>query len=423
VLQTEADVNYTIYKGAVIYGDAVAGDGQKKVLANLNEVGEYTVKAESKGSFCKADMPGSFIVEPMKTPATYELESDTVCEGTAATVEIKLLDSEAGIDYTLSFEGIETSVLPGTGGPLSFSIDAKASSNGQYTITASNTQTGCSIEMPTKATILVQSGINEPKLEGSTVYCNKGTSQINATMVNGETVNWTISPATSGTIDNTGLITWNNTYIGDVTVALKVSTTACGGIEKTATFDTKVTTLPTIDLIKGDDIACRGNIKQYEVSPISPGMTYGWDTPSGVTIKEKNDGLGTAMLEFSADIPTEGIGIKVSPTSEQCGVGASVSKLVKKGDNCDLFVPNILTPGSADKNSVWVIEGVSNFPNLNIEIFNRWGSKVYANTGMYTKPWDGTHNGQPLPTATYYYVIDRADGTDKITGSVTVVRD
>jgi gliding motility-associated-like protein len=129
------------------------------------------------------------------------------------------------------------------------------------------------------------------------------------------------------------------------------------------------------------------------------------------------------VFEYNTDIPEEGIQIKVSPKSAQCGSGDAISKTVKKNDGCDLFVPNVLTPGSNDNNNVWSIEGFNNFHKLNIEIFNRWGDKVYSNTGMYTKPWDGTQNGKPLPTATYYYVIDKADGSDKMTGSVTVIRD
>ncbi|HEX8546023.1 MAG TPA: gliding motility-associated C-terminal domain-containing protein, partial [Cytophagaceae bacterium] len=91
---------------------------------------------------------------------------------------------------------------------------------------------------------------------------------------------------------------------------------------------------------------------------------------------------------------------------------------------CDLFVPNILTPSSDDKFSGWAIEGVDNFPKLDIQIFNRWGNKVHSQSGRYDKLWNGTNTqGQPLPTATYYYIIDKNDGSDKLTGSVTVVRD
>ena len=88
-----------------------------------------------------------------------------------------------------------------------------------------------------------------------------------------------------------------------------------------------------------------------------------------------------------------------------------------------MFVPNILTPSTSDKNSVWQIEGVENYPKLSIQIFNRWGTEVHSHNGKYDKPWDGTTGGNALPTATYYYVIDKKDGTSKITGSITVVRE
>ena len=384
ILPTEIGVNYFIYKDEAQIGEALIGQGREQVLGTVSEEGTYKVNAEA--GTCKADMQGSLVITPSKTPEAYALTGATVWEGAAATVDIKLENSETGID----------SVLTGTGEALTFSREAKAASNGEYSVTAENRETGCSIEMSTKATVLVQSGVAQPTIAETGPFCNKGTTQLTATIAEGSTPQWTITPSTAGTVDDQGLITWNNAYTGNVTVNLKVSSEACTRVEKTATLATETTTLPTITAIRGDDIVSRGAVKQYQVSPVTPGMTYNWEITSNVTIQQKDDATGSATLEYNIDIPQTGIEIRVSPASAQCGTGDVVSKTVKKGEGCDLFVPNILTPRSADNSSVWSIEGIDNFPKLNIQIFNRWGGKVYCNTGMYTKPWDGTHNGQPL---------------------------
>jgi gliding motility-associated-like protein len=40
----------------------------------------------------------------------------------------------------------------------------------------------------------------------------------------------------------------------------------------------------------------------------------------------------------------------------------------------------------------------------------------------YTNPWDGTYNGKPLPSGTYYYVIDLGNGDVPYKGDVTIIR-
>ncbi len=54
---------------------------------------------------------------------------------------------------------------------------------------------------------------------------------------------------------------------------------------------------------------------------------------------------------------------------------------------------------------------------ISIEIYNRYGVKVYESNGE-TLSWDGkTSNGTELPSGTYYYVsqvvIQRLDKTDE----------
>ena len=56
------------------------------------------------------------------------------------------------------------------------------------------------------------------------------------------------------------------------------------------------------------------------------------------------------------------------------------------------------------------------FPSI-----NKWGNKIFESRG-YNDPWDGTFNGSPLPSDTYYFVIDLGTGKPPINGPVTIVR-
>ena len=83
--------------------------------------------------------------------------------------------------------------------------------------------------------------------------------------------------------------------------------------------------------------------------------------------------------------------------------------------------PNAFSPNGDGINDKWVISNLSDYPGAYVEIFNRYGQRLFYSSG-YSNPWDGTLNGTALPVATYYYVITLKNGFEPITGSVTIIR-
>ncbi|MGE0089599.1 MAG: gliding motility-associated C-terminal domain-containing protein [Bacteroidales bacterium] len=97
------------------------------------------------------------------------------------------------------------------------------------------------------------------------------------------------------------------------------------------------------------------------------------------------------------------------------------------------FIPNVVASGGFSPNGdgindYWNIEGIDDFPNNLVEVYTRWGIKVFSQRGYSNldpnKQWDGrAGNGNDLPTGTYYYiVITNEGGYQPITGPVTIVR-
>lgn len=80
------------------------------------------------------------------------------------------------------------------------------------------------------------------------------------------------------------------------------------------------------------------------------------------------------------------------------------------------------SPDGDGINDKWNIRWASIYPNMIIQIFNRWGALVYENKGEFNG-WDGTgKSGKLLPPSTYYFVININDGSTPIqTGTVTIV--
>jgi gliding motility-associated-like protein len=86
-----------------------------------------------------------------------------------------------------------------------------------------------------------------------------------------------------------------------------------------------------------------------------------------------------------------------------------------------LVIYDAFSPNADGRNDVWHIGGIGNYPNCTVKIYNIWGAPVFTSNG-YGEPWDGKHNGNDLPSGTYYYVIDPGDGSEILSGSVNIVK-
>jgi len=85
-------------------------------------------------------------------------------------------------------------------------------------------------------------------------------------------------------------------------------------------------------------------------------------------------------------------------------------------------LPNTITPDGDGVNDVWNIPEIDNYPDVTVLIYNRWGNEVFSSQG-YQEPWDGTQNGNDLPTGSYFYIIDYGEGSkENLNGSVNIIR-
>lgn len=89
---------------------------------------------------------------------------------------------------------------------------------------------------------------------------------------------------------------------------------------------------------------------------------------------------------------------------------------------------NLITPNNDDRNDVVVFKCIigtpPKFPNNTLTIYNQWGDQVFY-ASPYENNWGGTYQGNasaPLPDGTYYYVFTKGDGSDPITGFITIFR-
>ena len=93
-------------------------------------------------------------------------------------------------------------------------------------------------------------------------------------------------------------------------------------------------------------------------------------------------------------------------------------------NNGDLIIPAGFSPNNDGVNDYFVIENTTG-KKLSVEIFNRWGNRVYRSAD-YQNNWngittEGIHIGDYVPAGTYYYVVI-IDKTDKRAGHLTINR-
>ncbi|MCP4521427.1 MAG: gliding motility-associated C-terminal domain-containing protein [Cytophagales bacterium] len=87
------------------------------------------------------------------------------------------------------------------------------------------------------------------------------------------------------------------------------------------------------------------------------------------------------------------------------------------------WIPNTFSPNDDGQFDTWVIRNIEKYPNAQVQIFNRWGALVYEGP-LTEEGWNGQrNNGDDLPMATYFYIIDfGSEELETGAGSVTIMR-
>ncbi len=163
---------------------------------------------------------------------------------------------------------------------------------------------------------------------------------------------------------------------------------------------------------------------KFDVSPpLCP------DKPDGeIRLKESGGVKGTDYTYLWSDNSTNPTLSNIPRGSYKVSIrdmnGCSIrdSVIVESRNETCLIIPNAISANGDLINDVWNIGEIELYPNMEINIINRWGESVWRSDKGYTHPWDGTSNGAPLPIDSYHYIIDLHNGSKPIVGSITIVR-
>lgn len=171
------------------------------------------------------------------------------------------------------------------------------------------------------------------------------------------------------------------------------------------TADLIVHPLPDVDL--GPDTVLTDQDEQITFDVSEYGTFFDWF-----------DGSNGSSYTAYSQLETQEIWVQV--TDEYGCIGAD-TVYVEFGA---FTIPNAFTPNDDGYNDVWEIAFLFEFEDVTVDVYNRWGDRVFNSRGYSSDQyWDGTsQNGRELPMDAYYYVIDLNNGEKPMVGSVTLIR-
>lgn len=130
-----------------------------------------------------------------------------------------------------------------------------------------------------------------------------------------------------------------------------------------------------------------------------------------VTYQENNSAAKKEKWNFGDSNQAEGA--EVSHQYEENGK-YPVTLFYEDGNGCEyrkvdsltvafysLYIPNAFTPNNDGKNELFAPIGFG-LKNYTLKIFDRWGERLYEGNN---EGWDGTSDGEQLPSGTYLYQI------------------
>lgn len=323
--------------------------------------GTYTLVATDLVTGCNSN-PLTFTIDPVvyADPVTTISYTTPVCisDSTNPSPNTSAAGFTVGGVYS-STAGLSIDASSGV-------IDLSLSTPGTYvvTYTVAIDVTNCLNAGSSQTTIVITPN-NPSTFTNILDVCEGTTATLPAASIEGYTGTW--SPATIDT-----------SIIGTTTYTFTPNAGQCAAV---GTIDVTIDdrSLPTFTQI--DDL-CLGAFVELPLTSIE-GVTGTWNP---ATVNTSQVGIITYTftpdVSFCADITTMDLNV----------IGCEI--------------PKGISPNNDGDNDSWDLSG---YDVSKVEIFNRYGTKVYSKSN-YSNEWSGqSDGGNELPDGTYYYVIEFND--------------
>jgi RHS repeat-associated protein len=259
---SETGVSYQLQIDGVNSGSPKVGAGAPLVWASQTTTGVYTVIATNPTPSCTRPMTGSATLTVNPLPVQYAVSGGgSMCaDGTGLT--ISLSGSETGINYQLKRNGANSgAVIIGTGNTLSWPDLISA---GTYTVSATNSVTGCLQNMTGSTVITVNPMPTLYQVNGPGSICPGASANIllgSTSSQHGINYQLQIDGVSSGSpkVGNGGQVIWaGQTTPGVYTIVATNPTSSCSRA-MTGSVTLTISSLPIQYTVSGGGAMCEGS--------------------------------------------------------------------------------------------------------------------------------------------------------------------
>ena len=357
-------------------------------LIDVNGAGDYTLTVINSSNGCSVTAVSSVLLN--NTVPTISISpSSTV-----------LSCSNPTINLTASSSSTSSLIWATQTGTVANPITVNVA--GDYVVSITDSDNGCA----NSQTVSIIGNTNPPTADaGSSVVMPCGA---NSTSLTGTT-----------TSTNTVDYSWSGPNAGSVTSG---SNTANPIINEVGTYTLTVTdlsngcsTTSTVNVSQGNVTAAFSANPTSGVAPLTVNFT---DQSTGALNYNWVFGDGNSLLNVTPPsnpintFTTSGTYTVVLVVSSGVCTSTATAIIVVE-DGLTLEIPNVFTPNNDGANDVFTIKSTG-VKEISLEIFNRWGEKLYSAAGTKAS-WDGnTGQGAKVPDGTYFFMLKAVGFDDKI---------
>ncbi len=158
---------------------------------------------------------------------------------------------------------------------------------------------------------------------------------------------------------------------------------------------------------KAPNEVCPKNAIAFTNNSIGNIVSYHWDFGDGTSSTDQTP--PKHLYPDSKEAASYSVQLIIE---DQMGCQDTTSEQITKLQTCNVSVPNAFTPNGDGKNDFLYPLNAYNTTNLEFQVFNRYGQRVFE-TRDWTKKWDGRINGQPAETGGYVWMLTYTDGSGK----------
>lgn len=277
-------------------------------------------------------------------------------------------------------------------------------SPGTYCVTVSNL---CGTSMQECATITSILPANAPTLSPNVLECDEPSVTLSTTVPNGYSITWSTGQTNTNTIE----VDFSGTYCFSIT-----DNNGCN-TEQESCANVIITQAPTT--FPGDGeliIICPTECEVLDLLA-TDATSFSWTLDCSAFQPSAVNGPTLQICSDLVPVACQAGPITVTGTATNaCGTASTTYQVLANA--CGIRIPDVITPNGDALNNNFVIEGLENYPNSKLRIYDRNGLLVYESDN-YSNNW----SPRDLNTGVYYYVLQLPFGqTTMFDGPLTILK-